>query len=421
MRSGMPSTDCRVVVTGLGIISPIGVGTAENWSSILRGRSGIGTIASFDASDHPVRIAGEVRDFDPNLFFDKKEIKKVDRFTQLALAASQMALEDSGFRIDDDNGDNVGVVVGVGMGGIATIEEVTAIYHESGLRRVSPFFVPRLIANMAPGMIAIRFGCRGVNYVTTSACASGGHAVGEAFRLVASGRQEMVLAGGSEAPITPLGVGGFAVMRALSTRNEEPERASRPFDRGRDGFVIGEGAGMLVVESLDSARARGARVYAEIVGYGANADAYHMTSPAPEGRGAAQCMRLALRDAGASIDEVDYINAHGTSTPYNDVNETTAVKIVFGDHAKELAISSTKSMTGHLLGGAGGIEAAYTALAVHEGVLPPTINYEEPDPECDLDYVPNRAREATVDAVLSNSFGFGGTNATLLLTRYKGD
>ena len=332
--------------------------------------------------------------FDPAQFFEKKEIKKVDRFIQFAVAAAQMALDDSGLEVTEANGDDIGVVVGVGMGGIATIEEITGIYHKQGIKRVSPFFIPRLIGNMAPGQIAIRFGLRGPNYAPTSACASGGHGVGEAFRLVASGRQKAVLAGGAEAAITPLSVAGFAVMRALSTRNDDPQGASRPFDKGRDGFVMGEGAGILVVESLEHAQQRGARIYAEIVGYGANADAYHMTSPAPDGRGAAACMRLALRDAEINADEVGYINAHGTSTPYNDANETTAIKAVFGDHAKSIAVSSTKSMTGHLLGGAGGLEAAYSVLALNNGVLPPTINYEDPDPECDLDYVPNEPRRA---------------------------
>jgi len=415
----MMSPQRRVVITGLGVVSPIGVGTAANWDALVAGRSGVGTITAFDPQGDPCRIAGEVLDFDPADFFAKKEIKKVDRFIQFAVAAAQMAIDDSGFEVTDTNADDVGVVVGVGMGGITTIEAVTAAYHKTGLKRVSPFFVPRLIGNMAPGQIAIRFGCRGVNYAPTSACASGGHGVGEAFRVVASGRQQAVLAGGAEAAISPLGVGGFAAMRALSTRNDEPERASRPFDRLRDGFVMGEGAGILVVESLDSARARGAKIYAEIAGYGANADAYHMTSPSPDGRGAADCIRLALRDGGINPTEVGYINAHGTSTPHNDSNETMAIKAVFGDHASALAVSSTKSMTGHLLGGAGGIEAVYSVLALANGVLPPTINQEESDPECDLDYVPNVAREVPVKVALSNSFGFGGTNVCLAFRAFE--
>lgn len=403
----------RVVVTGIGIVSPIGANAAANWDAMTHGRSGIGPITLFDAEDNAVRIAGEVSEFDPAQYFEKKHIKKVDRFAQFAVAAAQMALDDSGFEISDDNADKVGVVVGVGMGGVTTIEQVTAAYYRDGVTRISPFFIPRVIGNMAPGQIAIRFGCRGVNYAPTSACASGGHGIGEAFRLVQSGQQDAVLAGGAEAAITPLTVGGFAAMRALSTRNDEPQRASRPFDASRDGFVMGEGSGILVVESLDSATARGARIYAEIVGYGANGDAYHMTSPAPDGRGAAYCMQLALRDGETNPDEVGYINAHGTSTPYNDTNETAAIKTVFGDRARSLAVSSTKSMTGHLLGGAGGIEAVYTVLALHYGVLPPTINYENIDPECDLDYVPNTARDHQVSVALSNSFGFGGTNVSL--------
>jgi len=410
----------RVVVTGIGVVSPLGCGTAKNWQALLAGRSGIGRIESFDPEGHPVQIAGEVHDFDPTEYFERKDLKKVDRFIQLSVAAAQMALDDSGLKVDDELADRAGVAIGVGMGGIATLEEGFQTYYRSGLKRLSPFFIPRLIANMASGHVAMRFGWRGANLTPTSACASGGHGIGEAYRLIRFGDQDWMLAGGAEAPITPLGVGGFAVMRALSTRNEEPERASRPFDAGRDGFVIAEGAGVLLLESLDGARARGARIYAEVAGYGANSDAYHMTSPAPEGRGVAQCMRLALTDGGIDPSEVDYINAHGTSTPYNDANETVAIKRVFGDHARSLAISSTKSMTGHLLGGAGGIEGGYTVLAVHEGMLPPTINYEQADPECDLDYVPNTARRRSVRVALSNSFGFGGTNACLAFRAVNG-
>lgn len=409
----MASPECRVAVTGIGIVSPLGLDTESNWDSLLQGKSGVGLIEGFDASDGPVRMAGEVRGFDPTRYFEKKEIKKFDRFTQFSVAAAEMALADSGFEITEENSDRVGVIVGVGMGGIATIEEVTGVFHSKGWKRISPFFVPRVIGNMAPGQIAIRFGCRGANYAPTSACASGGHGIGEAFRLVAAGEQDLVIAGGAEAPVTALGIGGFAAMRALSTRNDEPSKASRPFDRTRDGFVMGEGAGIFTLEPLEAARARGAHIYAEVIGYGANADAYHMTSPSPDGRGAAQCMRLALRDAGVSPAEVGYINAHGTSTPYNDANETAAIKTVFEEHAKSVAVSSTKSMTGHLLGGAGGIEAVYSVLALDRGVLPPTINYEEPDPDCDLDYIPNQAREQRVSVALSNSFGFGGTNACL--------
>ena len=410
----------RVVVTGIGAVSPLGCGTDVNWQALLAGRSGIGPITAFDASDFPVRIAGQVPGFDPAAYLEKKDIKKVDRFAQFAIAAAQMAMDDAHLTVTPEEAPRVGVVVGVGMGGIATIEEAVRSFYDEGLKRLSPFFIPRLIANMAPGHIAIRFGCTGVNYTPTSACASGGQAVGEAFRLVRYGDQDVVISGGAEAAITPMGVGGFAVMRAMSTRNNEPERASRPFERHRDGYVVGEGAGVLVVESLAHARARGARIYCELVGYGANGDAYHITSPAPDGRGAAECMRLALASGGIDPLEVDYINAHGTATPYNDVNETQAIKAVFGEHAARIAVSSTKSMTGHLLGGAGGVEAVYTALALHHGWLPPTINYDEPDPECDLDYVPNSARQVRARVALSNSFGFGGANACIAFRRWDG-
>jgi 3-oxoacyl-[acyl-carrier-protein] synthase II len=408
----------RVVVTGLGAVSPLGCGVEANWQALLAGRSGIGPITAFDAAEFPVRIAGEVRDFAPSDFFEKKDLKKVDRFTQFAVAAAQMAVDDARLTVTADTAPRIGVVVGVGMGGIATIEESMRAFYDGGLKRLSPFFIPRLIANMAPGQIAIRFGCTGVNYTPTSACASGGQAVGEAFRLVRYGEQDVVITGGTEAAVTPLGVGGFAVMRAMSTRNDEPQRASRPFDKNRDGFVIGEGAGILIVESLERAQARGAHIYCELVGYGANGDAYHMTSPAPEGRGAAECMRLALLSGDIDPLEVDYINAHGTSTPYNDLNETQAIKTVFGEHAARVAVSSTKSMTGHLLGGAGGIEAVYTALTFEHGWVPPTINYEEPDPGCDLDYVPNTARRLRPRVALSNSFGFGGANACVAFRRW---
>jgi 3-oxoacyl-[acyl-carrier-protein] synthase II len=410
----------RVVVTGLGAVSPLGCGVEENWQALIAGRSGIAPITAFDAKDFPVRIAGQVPDFDPAAYLEKKDIKKTDRFTQFAVAAAQMAVDDASLTVTPETAPRIGVVVGVGVGGIATIEEALPAFLEGGLKRVSPFFIPRLIPNMAPGQIAIRFGCTGVNYTPTSACASGGQAVGEAFRLVRYGEQDAVITGGTEAAVTRLGVGGFAVMRAMSTRNDEPTRASRPFDRDRDGFVIGEGAGILVIESLECAQARGARIYCEVVGYGANSDAYHITSPAPDGRGAAECMRLALASGEIDPLEVDYINAHGTSTPYNDVNETQAIKHLFGEHAARIAVSSTKSMTGHLLGGAGGVEAVYTALTLYRGCIPPTINYEQPDPECDLDYVPNRAREARVRVALSNSFGFGGANACLAFRRWDG-
>jgi 3-oxoacyl-[acyl-carrier-protein] synthase II len=408
----------RVVVTGIGTVSPLGCGTEKNWEALIAGRSGVGPITLFDAGELSVRFAGEVRDLDASVYFDKKELKKVDRFIQFSVAAAQMAMDDARLEVTEESAARIGVIVGVGIGGIATIEEGHRTVLESGVKRLTPFFIPRVIANMAPAQIAMRFGCTGTNYTTTSACASGGHAVGEAYRLVRFGYQDAVVAGGAEAAITPMGVAGFAAMRALSTRNDDPQRASRPFDRGRDGFVMGEGAGILILESLERARARGAHIYAEVAGYGANGDAYHITMPAPEGRGAAQCMRLALEDGEIDPLHVDYINAHGTSTPYNDANETQAIKSVFGEHAARVAVSSTKSMTGHLLGGAGGIEAAYTVLAIARGTLPPTINYEEADPECDLDYVPNRARPAAVRVALSNSFGFGGTNACVAFRRF---
>ena len=405
------------MITGLGLVTPLGNGVGTNWEKLLAGVSGIGAITRFDAAQLPVRIAGEVRDFDPALYIEKRDIKKMDPFAIYAVAAAQMAVDDARLNVDPSMAERVGVLVGVGMGGISTLEDAHRHYFDSGIRKLSPFMVPRLIANMAPGQIAIRFGAKGVNYAVTSACASGGHAIGEAYHLIRFGIQDVMLSGGADAAVTGLSIAGFTVMRALSTRNEEPERASRPFDRDRDGFVLSEGAGMLVLEEREAAISRGARIYAEVAGYGANADAYHITAPAPEGEGAARCMRLALADGDLAPEAVDYINAHGTSTPYNDVNETQAIKQVFGEHAHRLAVSSTKSMTGHLLGAAGAIEAAYTALTVYHGVIPPTINYEHSDPECDLDYVPNRPRTTRVALALSNSFGFGGTNACLALRR----
>jgi 3-oxoacyl-[acyl-carrier-protein] synthase II len=407
----------RVVVTGLGLVTPLGTGVEKNWQAVVDGRSGITTITRFDASAFPTRIAGEVRDFRPEEFIDKKEIKKMDLFIQYAVAAADMAMKSSGLVIDEANAARVGCVVGVGMGGLPSIEESHLIFLDSGLKRLSPFFIPKLIANLAPGQIAIRFGAKGTNYTTTSACSSGAHAVGEAMRLIRHGYQDAVICGGSEAAVTPLGIGGFAVMRALSTRSDDPERASRPFDKGRDGFVMGEGSGILVLEEREIALRRGAPILAEVVGYGTNADAFHITQPSPEGAGAADCMRLCLDDGSIPPSEIGYVNAHGTSTEYNDVNETKAIKSVFGEFAARLAVSSTKSMTGHLLGAAGGVEAAFTVLALERGVLPPTINLEEPDPECDLDYVPNHARERRVEVALSNSYGFGGTNVSLAFRR----
>jgi len=406
----------RVAVTGLGVVSPVGIGVDENWASLCAGRSGIRRITRFPCDDFPAQIAGEV-DFDPTPYMDKKDLKRMDIFIQYAMAAAVMAMEDSKLPIDEANAGRVGCIVGVGIGGLETIEEAHNSLLTTRLRKLSPFTLPRLIGNLAPGHISIRFGIRGINYAPTSACASGAHAVGEAFRQIRDGYLDAAISGGSEAAITQLGVAGFGIMRALSTRNDDPQGASRPFDRDRDGFVMGEGAGILVLEEWEAARARGARIHAEVIGYGANADAHHITQPAPEGRGAAQCMRLALEDADIEPDAVDYVNAHGTSTQYNDANETLAIKEVFGDHARCLAVSSTKSMTGHLLGAAGGIESVFTSLALREGMLPPTINQHNRDEECDLDYVPNVARCANVRVAISNSFGFGGTNACLVFRR----
>ena len=407
-------------MSGLGLVTPLGIGIEPNWEKLVAGRSGIGAITRFDASRLPARIAGEVRDFDPERFIERKDVKKMDVFIQYAVAAAVMAVDDAALPLPLAEPERTGVIVGVGMGGISTVEEIYQNLTAHNFRRISPFLIPRIIPNMASGHIALRFGARGPNYATTSACASGAHAIGEALVLIRDGRQDVMLAGGAEAPICLLGVGGFSAMRALSTSfNEEPERASRPFDVRRDGFVIAEGAGVLVLEELEHARRRGARMYAEVVGYGATCDAYHMTQPAPEGAGAAECMVLALTDAGIDPAEIGYINAHGTGTPFNDEAETLAVKRVFGEHAARLAISSTKSMTGHLLGAAGTVEAAYTVLALARGVLPPTINLEEPDRACDLDYVPNASRPRQVQAALSNSFGFGGTNAVLVLRRVE--
>jgi 3-oxoacyl-[acyl-carrier-protein] synthase II len=408
----------RVVITGLGLVSPLGTGLAKNWDALCEGRSGIRKLTHFPISAaFASRIAGEVPDFRAEDFIETKEIKKMDLFIQYAVAAAAMAAEDGGFKVEPDWAAQVGVIVGVGFCGIETIETTKEALLNGGPRKISPFFIPKVISNLAPGQIAIRHGAKGVNWTPTSACASGTHAIGESFHLIRRGLQDAVIAGGAESAITPLGVGGFAAMKALSTRNDEPERASRPFDKDRDGFVIGEGSGILILEERERALKRGAKVYAEIIGYGANGDAYHITAPAPEGDGAARCMALALKDAGIVPSEVDYINAHGTSTEYNDANETQAIKRVFGEHALKLAVSSTKSMTGHLLGAAGAVEGVFSALTLHHGIIPPTINYENPDPACDLDYVPNKARKADVRVALSNSFGFGGTNACVVFRR----
>ncbi|MBI2878067.1 MAG: beta-ketoacyl-ACP synthase II [Candidatus Tectomicrobia bacterium] len=410
----------RIVVTGLGLVTPLGMGVERNWERACRGETGIGRISRFDPSDLPCQIAGEVEGFDPADYMDKKEIKKMDFFIHYALAAASMAMEDSGLKVPDEEAERMGVLVGVGLGGLPAMEKYHELLLEGGHRKVSPFFIPMLIANLASGQVSIRYGLKGPNSCVATACASGAHAIGDSLRLIQRGEADVMVAGGAEATITPLAIAGFASMRALSGRNEEPTRASRPFDKERDGFVMGEGAGILILEELEHALNRGARIYAELLGYGLNADAYHITMPAPEAEGAARCMRLALKDARLLPEDVDYINAHGTSTPMNDKFETLAIKQVFGPHAYKLAVSSTKSMTGHLLGAAGGIEGVFSVLSLYHQALLPTINYEVPDPECDLDYVPNVIRKADVEVVLSNSFGFGGTNAALVFGRFQG-
>jgi len=409
----------RVAVTGVGLVSPLGVGNRENWDALLAGKSGIGPITRFDASRFTCRIAGEVKDFDASRYIEKKEIKKMDTFIHYALAAAHLAMEDSGLPVTDANRERIGVVVGSGIGGLPVIERTQKEYVENGNnpRVISPFFITALIVNEAAGNISIKYGLKGPNLSTATACTTGAHAVGEAYRMVQYGEADAAIAGGTESVVTPLAVGGFAVMRALSTRNDDPQRASRPWDRDRDGFVIGEGAGLVVLEEMEAAKKRGARIYAELVGYGMSGDAYHIAAPSEDGDGPARVMRNTLADSGVRAEDVDYINAHGTSTPAGDKVETLAIKQVFGPHAKKLAVSSTKSMTGHLLGAAGGLETAICALAVAEQVMPPTINYENPDPECDLDYVPNQARRAPIRYALSNSFGFGGTNGALILKR----
>ncbi|MCX5905141.1 MAG: beta-ketoacyl-ACP synthase II [Proteobacteria bacterium] len=410
----------RVVVTGMGIVSPLGIGLEDNWAAICQGRSGIGPITKFDTSEYPCKIAGEVKNFDPDAYIDKKDQKKMDIFIQFALAAGTMAIKQSGLVIDESTADRVGVLVGSGLGGLQTIEKYHTMLLKSGPKKVSPFFVPMLIVNLAPGQISIYFGCRGPNSSVVTACATGNHSIGEAFRIIQRGDADAMIAGGVESTITPLAVAGFCALKALSTRNDEPRKASRPFEKNRDGFVMAEGAGILVLEDLEKAQQRGATIFAEIVGFGCNADAYHITAPSPNGEGAAKCMQLTLDDAGLKPEDIDYINAHGTSTPMNDLSETIAMKTVFREHIKNLPVSSTKSMTGHLLGASGGVEAIFSLLAIRDSIIPPTINYEEPDPECDLDYVPNVARNKEVRIVMSNSFGFGGTNATLIFKRFEG-
>jgi 3-oxoacyl-[acyl-carrier-protein] synthase II len=409
----------RVVVTGLGAVAPNGIGIDSFWQNLINGVSGIGPISRFDASKHDTQIAGEVKGFDPLQWIEKKESRKMDLFIHFAVAAAQMAYDDSGLKVTDENRQRVGVFVGTGMGGIPALEESHRVLLEKGPGRISAYFIPSIITNLASGQISMRFGMKGPNSCVCTACATGNHAIGDSLRIIQRGEADVMLAGGSEAVISPLTIGGFCAMKALSTRNGEPTRASRPFDKGRDGFVMGEGAGIMVLESLAHARQRGARIYAEVVGYGMSADAYHITQPAPEGEGAVRSMRLALEDAKVAPSQVDYINAHGTSTPAGDLNETLAIKALFGEHARSLAVSSTKSMTGHLLGAAGGIESVITVLTFTHGILPPTINYDTPDPECDLDYIPNTARRKDVRYALTNSFGFGGTNASLLFKKFE--
>ena len=409
----------RVVITGMGLVTPIGIGVEDSWSALCAGKSGIGEITRFDASNYLTRIAGEVKGFNAEDFIPKKEAKRNELFISYAMAATRMAMEDSGLKIDSSNADRIGVVTGCGLGGLGIMEDTILNVATKGPRRVSPFFIPMMIGNMAPGMISIHFGAKGPNLSLATACAAGAHAVGDSFKMVQNGMADAMITGGTEAVVSKTAVAGFNAMKALSTRNDEPQKASRPFDRDRDGFVIGEGCGILILESLDFALERGATIHAEMAGFGLTGDGYHITSPCPDGDGAVRCMQAALDDAGMAPDEVDYINAHGTSTELNDLYETRAVKAVFKDHAYKLAMSSTKSMTGHLLGGAGGIETVFSALSVNRDEIPPTINYENPAEECDLDYVPNAARQTTVNAAMTNSFGFGGTNATLILKKYS--
>jgi 3-oxoacyl-[acyl-carrier-protein] synthase II len=409
----------RVVITGVGAVTPVGNTADEFWAALVAGRSGIGPITRFDTTGYATRIAGELKGFDSLKYIDKKDDRKFDRFLKYAVACAVMAVEDAGIKTDRVDATRFGVLVGSGIGGIETLLDNYETLRTKGPDRVSPFFVPMIIVNMASGVISMRFGAKGPNSSVVTACATGNHALGDATKIIERGDADVMIAGGSEAIIIPLTIAGFCQMKAMSTRNDDPTRASRPFDAERDGFVCGEGGGLVVLESLEHARKRDARIYAEVVGYGMTGDAYHMTAPDPEGDGAARAMAAALRDAAIEPSAVGYINAHGTSTPYNDKFETIAIKRVFGDHAKKLAVSSTKSMTGHLLGAAGGIEAIATAFALHHGVLPPTMNYEKPDPDCDLDYVPNQARKQDVEVALSNAFGFGGTNATLAFRKYR--
>lgn len=401
----------------MGLITPLGIGLKESWDGIVAGKSGIRKITRFDTTDFPVKIAGEVKGFDPLNFIDKKEVKKMDTFIHYALTAAEFAINDSGLKVHNGNADKVGVIIGVGLGGLPAIEHYHSLYKEKGFRKISPFFIPMLIANLASGQISIRYGAKGPNSCVSTACATGTHAIGDAYRIIQRGEADAMITGGTESVITPLGIGGFAAMKALSTRNDKPEKASRPFDKDRDGFVVGEGSGIMILEELGSALKREAKIYAEVIGYGLNADAFHITAPSPCGEGAARCLKMALASADLRPEEVDYINAHATSTMADSL-ETAAIKTVFGDHAYKLAVSSTKSMIGHLLGAAGGVEGAFAVLAIEKGTIPPTINYENKDPECDLDYVPNQARAAEVNVTISNSFGFGGTNAAIIFKKY---
>ena len=414
----MNTSPRRVVVTGLGIVSPLGIGVDENWTSLMQGKSGVATITRFDTTDFPVTIAAEVKGFEPEKFMDPKIVKQMDTFIHYAVAAAGMAIKDSNLGINESNAERVGCVVGAGLGGLPEIEETLKKVIEKGPRRISPFFIPRLIANLAPGQISIIHGAKGPNMSIVTACTTGTHCIGEAYRMIQRDDADVMIAGGTEATISSLCVGGFAAMRALSTRNQDPTKASRPFDRDRDGFVVGEGAGILILEELETAKKRGAKIYAELVGYGASADAYHLTSPSEGGEGAQRCMKLALKQAQLNPDQIDHINTHGTSTTIGDIIETNAIKSVFKDHAYKIKVNSTKSMTGHLLGAAGGVEAVYSVLAIAKQVVPPTINLDNPDPVCDLNYVPNTPQEGRVVTALSNSFGFGGTNGTLIFKKF---
>jgi 3-oxoacyl-[acyl-carrier-protein] synthase II len=410
----------RVVVTGMGLVIPTGIGVATAWKNVCDGKSGIGPLTRFDTDGFETKIAGEVKNFNPELYIDKKEIKKMDLFIHYAIAAAKEAVEDAQLAITPENSEQIGVIVGTGLGGLPSIERYHKILLEKGPGRISPFFIPMLIANLASGQIAIQFGAKGPNTCVATACATGAHCIGDAFRAIVYGDAEAMIAGGTEANITPLTIGGFNSMKALSTRNDEPQKACRPFEKNRDGFVVAEGAGIIILEELQFALKRKAKIYAELVGYGYTGDAYHITAPSPDGDGAVRCMRMAIKDAGLKPGDVDYINAHGTSTPLNDLTETIAIKKVFGDRAKKVPISGTKSMTGHLLGAAGSTEAIFTVLSIRDGIMPPTINYEEADPQCDLDYVPNVARRTPVKIAMSNAFGFGGTNAALVFKKFEG-